>query len=449
VKLLANAWVANETLLFLSKLTSLSHLRERNQKNCLNCNAEVHGKYCHVCGQENLETTESLWHLITHFFNDITHFDGKFFSTLRLLLSRPGFLSSEYKIGRRQHYLNPVRMYVFSSFVFFFVFFSVVEPDENLFEGSVNNESIEDIASLNTEEYKNFVELINNSNSRRLEQFSAAIYPAAGNNRQVLLRYTDSVRNATINTMPKLQLTRIANLPADEYHTLMEIAFEMDSSEFSHFSKSMYDNQVISKNQFKRLLDSIRIAGRTKILMGDTVYKDRASYDSLIKVGAVKDNWLERKLRYREFEINDKYGNEKSDLWKHIIELALHYFPQLLFVSLPLFAFVLYVLYQRNRSYTIVNHGIYSVHLYITYFIALLLLLFSYKLQAAFDVAGLNWFNRFIIFYLLWYEYKAMRHFYGQRRAKTIFKFLLALIARLIILLLLAIFFFGISFLNA
>jgi hypothetical protein len=449
VKLLANAWVANETLLFLTKLTSLSHLRERNLKNCLNCNAEVHGKYCHICGQENLETSESLWHLITHFFNDITHFDGKFFRTLGLLLSRPAFLSNEYKIGRRNNYLNPVRMYVFSSFIFFFVFFLVVDTNENLFEVSAYNESIDEIASFDTEEYEKFVEYINNSNNRSLQQISASIYPAAGNNRKALLRYTDSVRNATINNKPKLELTRIANLPADEYHALRGIALEMDSTEFSHFSRSVYDDQVISKNQFARLLDSIRMASRTKIVVGDTVYTDRASYDSLIKLGAIKDNWMERKLRYREFEINDKYGNQKSDLWKRIIELAIHYFPQMLFISLPLFAFVLYVLYQRNRTNNIVNHGIYSIHLYITYFIALLLLLFSYKLQEIFDVAGFSWFNRFILLYLLWYEYKAMRYFYAQGRAKTILKFSLALIIRLIILVLLATFFFGISFLNA
>jgi hypothetical protein len=117
--------VAAKSLLFLAKLSAVSHLDERKQKNCLNCNAQVQGKYCHICGQENIEPEENVWHLVTHFFNDITHFDGKFFSTLKLLILKPGFLPAEYKMGRRASYLNPIRMYLFTSFVFFLVFFSL------------------------------------------------------------------------------------------------------------------------------------------------------------------------------------------------------------------------------------------------------------------------------------------------------------------------------------
>ena len=100
----------------------MSHLPQRKEKNCLNCGTTVIGKYCHNCGQENIVPKESVWHLVTHFFNDITHFAGKFFSTLKDLLFKPGFLSKEYIKGRRATYLNPVRMYLFTSFIFFLYF---------------------------------------------------------------------------------------------------------------------------------------------------------------------------------------------------------------------------------------------------------------------------------------------------------------------------------------
>src|SRR3990170_1171261 len=108
----------------------MSHRPERKEKNCLNCGTTVHGKYCHICGQENVEPKETFWGMTTHFFNDITHFDGKFFTTLKDLLIRPGFLSAEYIKGRRMSYLNPVRMYVFTSAIFFLIFFSVSDPKE-------------------------------------------------------------------------------------------------------------------------------------------------------------------------------------------------------------------------------------------------------------------------------------------------------------------------------
>ncbi|HZI53675.1 MAG TPA: DUF3667 domain-containing protein [Chitinophagaceae bacterium] len=103
----------------------MSHRPERKERDCLNCGTTVHGKYCHVCGQENVEPKETLFGMVKHFFYDITHFDGKFFTSLKDLLFYPGFLSAEYMKGRRMSYLNPVKMYVFTSAVFFLIFFSI------------------------------------------------------------------------------------------------------------------------------------------------------------------------------------------------------------------------------------------------------------------------------------------------------------------------------------
>ena len=68
-----------------------------------------------MCGQENIETHETFGHLAVHFISDIFHFDGMFFSTLKYLLFKPGFLTYEYVRGRRASYLNPIKMYIFIS----------------------------------------------------------------------------------------------------------------------------------------------------------------------------------------------------------------------------------------------------------------------------------------------------------------------------------------------
>ena len=93
------------------------HLRK--DSTCLNCGQEVTGRFCSSCGQENVETKESLGHLISHFFQDITHYDSKFLTTLKFLFFYPGLLTKEYISGRRMSYVNPIRLYVFTSFVFF------------------------------------------------------------------------------------------------------------------------------------------------------------------------------------------------------------------------------------------------------------------------------------------------------------------------------------------
>ncbi|WP_165917341.1 DUF3667 domain-containing protein [Flaviaesturariibacter aridisoli] len=100
----------------------MSHQPERTEKNCLNCGTEVAGRYCQQCGQENIVPHQNFRHLVQHFIFDLFHFDGKFFETLKYLLLRPGRVPREYIAGRRQSYLDPIRMYLFTSAFFFLVF---------------------------------------------------------------------------------------------------------------------------------------------------------------------------------------------------------------------------------------------------------------------------------------------------------------------------------------
>lgn len=83
------------------------------------------GRYCQHCGQENIVTRESFWSLCKHFVYDIIHFDGNFFHTLGTLFTRPGLVPRQYAEGKRASYLHPIRMYLFTSAIFFLVFFSI------------------------------------------------------------------------------------------------------------------------------------------------------------------------------------------------------------------------------------------------------------------------------------------------------------------------------------
>ena len=95
----------------------------RKENDCLNCGTILEGKFCHNCGQENLEMKESFGHMMNHAISDYFHFDHQFFSTLKPLFTKPGFLTNEYMAGRRANYLHPVKMYIFISLVYFVVLF--------------------------------------------------------------------------------------------------------------------------------------------------------------------------------------------------------------------------------------------------------------------------------------------------------------------------------------
>ena len=105
----------------------------------------------------------------------------------------------------------------------------------------------------------------------------------------------------------------------------------------------------------------------------------------------------------------------------------LHNFPKALFISLPVFALLLKLLYIRRRQFYYVDHGIFAVHLYVFTFLVLLLVIGVSELNSFMKWGWLGWLTGILILYLFLYYYKAMHRFYGQGRAKTILKYFLLL----------------------
>ena len=96
----------------------MSHKKYRSEKDCLNCGAEVTGKFCSNCGQENIETKEKFLPMVGHFISDYLHFDSKFFRSLFSLFTRPGFLTKQYWDGKRVSYIHPLRLFFFVTIIF-------------------------------------------------------------------------------------------------------------------------------------------------------------------------------------------------------------------------------------------------------------------------------------------------------------------------------------------
>ena len=352
----------------------MSHLPERKEKNCLNCGTEVHGKYCHVCGQENLEPKESFWHLLTHFFYDFTHFDGKFFSTVRYLLSRPGFLTSEYAKGRRASYLHPIRMYVFTSAFFFIIFFWVFSLKNVDFGQAVNIKA--DSTSL-------------------------------------------------------LKGQELALSKADTHKDSVEILQAMEQ---------------LRSNISKGTRDSVQVGDKNiRFFMDTSNYKNVAAYDSAQKLLPEnrRDGRIKRIFRKKEINIRNTYRGNSAGFWRDVLNNFLHQFPKLFFLSLPLFALILKLLYIRRKQFYYADHAIFTIHLYIFSYIFFLIFFGVQKLDVLFPSGIWNWIEFGLWLYWLYYTYKAMRNFYKQRRGKTIVKYLLLnFLAFISILILFTIFFF-------
>lgn len=88
---------------------------------CPNCGNSIGGKYCASCGQKRIDTHEfAVGHFFAHFLHEITHLDSnKIFKTFTSLMFRPGVLTCEYLAGRKGQYINPIRIYLTVSAIYF------------------------------------------------------------------------------------------------------------------------------------------------------------------------------------------------------------------------------------------------------------------------------------------------------------------------------------------
>nr|WP_321358057.1 DUF3667 domain-containing protein [uncultured Draconibacterium sp.] len=88
---------------------------------CLNCGTTFSGHYCPNCGQAVKEYDKPFGFIFYNFLGDFFAFDTRFFKTLFALIAQPGFLTKEYFAGRRVRYAPPFRIFVFVSFLLFFL----------------------------------------------------------------------------------------------------------------------------------------------------------------------------------------------------------------------------------------------------------------------------------------------------------------------------------------
>lgn len=86
---------------------------------CLDCETELHGAYCSGCGLHNthrrLRAPDIVGDVLSHFLT----FDSTVFRTLSGLVRNPGRVAREYVDGRRKRYLNPFKLYIALSAIFF------------------------------------------------------------------------------------------------------------------------------------------------------------------------------------------------------------------------------------------------------------------------------------------------------------------------------------------
>lgn len=87
---------------------------------CVTCGAKLSGEFCSHCGEKRIGPDDySLRHFAEHSLDLLTHFDFKFFRSIRLLATRPGFLTERYLAGNRKPYLKPLQLFILINIAYF------------------------------------------------------------------------------------------------------------------------------------------------------------------------------------------------------------------------------------------------------------------------------------------------------------------------------------------
>jgi len=335
-------------LFWLCIAASMSHKKLRQEKNCLNCGETVEDRFCSHCGQENLELKDTATHLMLHYVQDLFHYDGKLWHTLKSLVTRPGLVAKEYMEGKRQVHLEPIRFYVFASTVFFLIFFFVLGSD----------------------------------------------------------LYTSNVAPAS-------------NYTKRLYHLKQE----------KDFLKGHPDTMAVNQ-----LITSLRNQA------GDTIPDIKDSLGSEVEIelfDVPKDTtsdmgWLEKmlteKVEAKTEELEAKHDGDEAKATSALLAEIIHTLPQLIFLSLPFFAFFLKLLYWRSRRSAYVEHFIFSIYHYAYLFSILLFYLLldrlTDKLEWAFIDTIETWLVLAMFLYPFVYLFLSMKRFYNDGGVWLLFRFI-------------------------
>jgi len=306
--------------IFRKKPLSRHHLR--HDKTCLNCGTIVGERYCTHCGQENTEPKESVGHLIGHFFADITHFDSQIFTTLKDLVLRPGFLTREYAAGRRMKYLNPIRMYIFISAIFFLVMFAGSE-----------------------EEHKGGGEESTHATNLFRQKFADSLREVAGE------RTTEEPKETVESVNMRIKVERRI---AERLDTT-EVVKAGDESMFFAFGSGAKLTIDLTENKYNSLREYDSIEPRLP--------------DSSRNSGLW--GWVIR----RNVQLKEEHGGRSK---MHIEQNLQHSIPKIMFVLLPLFAWFVSWFYSRKKYYY-VQHAIFTIHYHSFLFLLFMVVLLITK----------------------------------------------------------------------
>jgi hypothetical protein len=333
---------------------------EKEYIKCQNCEESFENgfQFCPHCGQkakDELTIGVLFYNTVSNYFS----FDARFFKSFFPLLFKPGYLASKFIEGKRLLYLHPAQLYLFISVVFFFLLSTIVIRDK--------------VYEFDTALKKTFDKPIIN----------------------------DSIKSE-------------AKAKAEKF---------LDSVMLDSILKPLSEKGIpgMKIEEIKALDSLIRTNAKNGNNIGTSFDFDQKKLDSLISIGAsdtdihkemgMGDNpsWIKRKLYVQVL----KFYKQRNG--GQIFQAAVDTIPISLFILLPIFAFILKILFYKCGRYS--HHLVFSF-----YFFSFLFTVFSIQLVVNYFWDIPTWLDSLLIFSTIFYLFIAIKRFYGQGWVLSFFK---------------------------
>ena len=369
------------------------------QQVCANC-GHYFGQdenFCPTCGQENHSPNQPIKHYIFELIDAFLHLDSKFFHTIWVILRYPGLITKEYNENKRARYMPPIRLYVFVSLVFFI---SLQAP--HVYDAKNKKEQ----EKLELEEYfekpKRELQLYRDSLNKGMQEFQtdslkeANLNGVNGDSLKTIGLIQRSLMDSVQRRMDSLE-NKLLELRAHPIRmdSLFKNFQNMEDSANIHVGSIKLD---LSRNEFNRL-----ISGTDEVI------------DSFIISENQKPNFINRTFTKQIL----KLANGGDDYLHRISEKIIKFASGSFFFLMPIFGFLLYLLYiRRKRNYY--EYLIFSLHLHIVVFLVLgiiFLINIFIELDPRYFLLG----TLLLYFYL----FKSLRLNFNQSRKRTFVKSIL------------------------
>jgi hypothetical protein len=279
---------------------------------CENCGAELIGPHCAQCGQAAIDYRRSFRHVIIDVLDSFLNWDSKFFATIGLLVVKPWKLTNDFLAGKRVRYFHPLRLYLLASILFFFAV-NYGAKDLKFEPGQISDNGRAKVTAA-IEEKRDEIE-------KELEK---------------------------------------GNLSADERRKAQQA--------LDYLTKpSPSATPTVQENPSPATTPTASPSSSGQENYGPVTDRPFIMFDDA-KSTTPFEKWLEARAKEKMGEHGTKMGLFITTLFSNL--------PYMMLCCIPLFAFVLKVLYVRRRIFYI-DHLIYALHIHTFFYTGIMLIVLA------------------------------------------------------------------------